>query len=296
VSLVQPTLWFILGPLLVASAAVAQPQPAGRQRQDRRVSLPTTVEEPVPEVRVASGNLTTLVFNAPLDRDTLEVDRTRFKLADTGERSVSLEPATELGTGERLVVKVRFKDRALPAQAVIALVSHVSEMDGKVEVDRKANTPEALLAALAQRDAELEELKARYVSGGPAGIVLSGWLSERTGPIRLKAKKSVVQANGLRTKEPFAYRGEFSVLLAIPLCNLPGQKPWVLGQVRLTGPDGVPLKTHFVQMNPATLAPGEEGRIVVETEVSPWTPDKAFTVELVDASGQRRLSFTLITE
>jgi len=296
VSLVQPTLWFILGPLLVASAAVAQPQPAGRQRQDRRVSLPTTVEEPVPEVRVASGNLTTLVFNAPLDRDTLEVDRTRFKLADTGERSVSLEPATELGTGERLVVKVRFKDRALPAQAVIALVAHASEMDGKVEVDRKANTPEALLAALAQREAELEELKARYMGGGPAGLVLSGWLSEGTGPIRLRANTSVVEANGLRTKEPFAYRGAFSVLLAIPLLNLPGQKPWVLGQARLTGPDGVPLKMLSVQMNPATLAPGEEGRIVVETEVSPWTPDKAFTVELVDASGQRRVSFTLITE
>lgn len=293
--MVQPTTWLLLGPLLVASAAVAQPQPPGRQRQDRRVSLPTTVEEPVPEVRVASGNLTTLVFNAPLDRDTLEVDRTRFKLADTGEHSLNLEPATELGSGERLVVKVRFKDRALPAQAVIALVSHASEMDGKVEVDRKANTPEALLAALAQKEAELEELKARYVSGGPAGLVLSGWLNERTGPIRLVERVSVVEANGLRMQNSFAYEGTFSVLLAISLRNLPGQKPWVLGQVRLTGPDGVPLRTLSVQMRPATLAPGEEGRLVVETEVSPWTPKKAFNVELVDASSQRRLSFTLKT-
>lgn len=249
----------------------------------------------MPEVRVASGNLTTLVFNAPLDRDTLELDRTRFKLADTGERSVSLEPAAELGSGERLVVKVRFKDKALPAQAVIALVSHASEMDGKVEVDRKANTPEALLAALAQREAELEEFKARCVGGGPAGLVLSGWLNVETRSIPLVDKVSVVEAGGLRTKELFAYKGTFSALLDIPLENLRGQKPWVLGQARLTGPGGVPLKLLSVQMKPAALAPGEGGRIVVETEVSPWAPRTAFNVELVDAGGQRRHSFNLKT-
>lgn len=52
----QPTTWMLLAALLAASAAVAQTELPARQRQDRRVSLPTTVEEPVPEVRVASGN------------------------------------------------------------------------------------------------------------------------------------------------------------------------------------------------------------------------------------------------
>ncbi|ADO72929.1 DUF2381 family protein [Stigmatella aurantiaca] len=62
-----------------------------------------------------------------------------------------------------------FKDRALPAKAVLAVVSKADVMDGKVEVDRRANTPEALLAALSQKEAELEELKARYAGSGPSG-------------------------------------------------------------------------------------------------------------------------------
>lgn len=71
------------------------------------------------------------------------------------------------------MLKIRFKDRALPSQAVFALVSHASEMDGSVEVDRRSDTPEALQAALAQKDAELEALKVRCVASGPAGLPLS---------------------------------------------------------------------------------------------------------------------------
>ncbi|HEX8703214.1 MAG TPA: DUF2381 family protein, partial [Myxococcaceae bacterium] len=160
--------------LLFGGPAAAQLPVPSRQRQDRRVSLPSLPDEPVPELRVAAGNLTTLVFNALLDRDSLELDRTRFKLVDVGERSINLLPSTELGSGERLVLKVRFKDRVLPSQAVFALVSHPSEVDGSVEVDRRSDTPEALQAALAQKDAELGALKVRCMANGPAGLVLSG--------------------------------------------------------------------------------------------------------------------------
>ncbi|EAU63550.1 hypothetical protein STIAU_7213 [Stigmatella aurantiaca DW4/3-1] len=52
----------LLATLLVASAAAAQPLLPARQRQDRRAALPTTV-----------------AFNGPLDRDSLVLDRTRFK-------------------------------------------------------------------------------------------------------------------------------------------------------------------------------------------------------------------------
>jgi uncharacterized protein (TIGR02268 family) len=291
--LTQPVTWLLPALLLLASTVDAQPQPPARQRQDRRVALPTTSEEPAPEVRVAVGNLTTLVFNAPLDRDTLEVDRTRFKLADMGEHSLNLEPATELGSGERLVVKVRFKDRALPSQAIIALVSHAIEMDGRVEVDRRANTPEALLAALAQKEAELEELTTRCSGSGPVGLMLAGWLNEASGPVTLVTEGRYVESHGLRVQGALGFKGQSSALLGVPLRNLPSQKPLALGQVRITDATGAPVKVLTVQLKPEHVAPGEEGLVVVEAQTPPWKADKPFTVELVGVSGQRRITFTL---
>jgi serine/threonine-protein kinase len=110
------------------------------------------------ELYVAAGNLTTAEFHARLDPDSLVVDRTRFKWAEASEHFLMLEPFADVG--DRLIVQVGFKDRALPAKAVIAVLSKADVMDGKVEVDRRANAPEALLAALLQKVEELSKEQA----------------------------------------------------------------------------------------------------------------------------------------
>lgn len=127
---------FLALSLAVASAATAQAQLPARQRQDRRTALPTTPAEPIPEVYVAAGNLTTVAFNGPLDRESLVVDRTRFKWVDVGDRLLALEPFTDLGPGERLIMQVGFKDKAVPAKAVLAVVSKV---DVQGSPDRRAD-------------------------------------------------------------------------------------------------------------------------------------------------------------
>jgi uncharacterized protein (TIGR02268 family) len=293
--LVRPTKWLFLAPLLVASTAAAQPQLPARQRQDRRAALPTTPAEPIPEVYVAAGNLTTVAFNGPLDRDSLVVDRTRFKWMDVGDRTLVLEPFADLG--ERIFVQVGFKDRALPAKAVIAVTSRADVMDGKVEVDRRANTPEALLAALAQKEAELEELRARYVGNGPAGLMLSEWLYTESRPIPLDVEAPAAESLGLEVQSrALGYEGTFSALVAVRLRNLVGQKSWVLGQAHVTDVTGAPVKVLSVQMRKEHLAPGEEELMVVETKTPPWAASKTFTVELVDASGQRRISLNFRTK
>src|SRR5689334_23056689 len=114
------------------------------------------------ELYVAANNLTTVGFNATLDRDSLVVDKTRFKWAQVSDSFLLLEPFADLASTDKLIVQVGFKDKALPAKAILTVTSKADVMDGKVEVDRRANTPEALLAALNQKEAELEELKARY--------------------------------------------------------------------------------------------------------------------------------------
>jgi uncharacterized protein (TIGR02268 family) len=295
--LVLPTKWLLLAPLLVASVAAAQPQLPARQRQDRRASLPATPAEPMLELYVAAGNLTLAAFNARLDPDSLVVDRTRFKWAEASEHFLMLEPFADVG--ERLIVQVGFKDRALPAKAVLAVVSRADVMDGKVEVDRRANTPEALLAALAQKEAELEELKARYAGNGPAGLVLSGWLDKEMRPIGFTRKVLAGDTSGLEGLESAGFPGIFSALVALKLRNRVGQKPWVLGQAHVTDVTGAPVKVLSVQMKKDHLAPGEEGLVVLETTTPPWKAGKTFkpfTVELVDASGQRRLSLNLMTK
>ncbi|MDC0714388.1 DUF2381 family protein [Stigmatella sp. ncwal1] len=280
--------------LLVVGPAAAQ-SPA-RQRQDRRASLPTTDSEALSELYVAAGNLTTVTFNGPLDRDSLVVDRTRFRWMDVGERMLVLEPFTDLGPGERLILQIRFKDKAQPAKAILAVVSKADVMDGKVEMDRRANTPEALLAALAQKEVELEELKARSAVSGPASLVLSGWFTQFTKPVLLTQREAPADGSGLAVMESIGYGGSFSSVVAIELQNLAAQTPWTLGQARLTSPQGIPPKVLSVQMKPEPLAPGEKGVVVVEVATAPWASGKEFSVELVEAGGPRRLSVNLFAK
>jgi uncharacterized protein (TIGR02268 family) len=292
--LALPTTWPLLTlSLLVASVAVAQPQLLARQRQDRRASLPASPADPVLELYVAAGNLTLVVFDARLEPSSLVVDRTRFKWVEVSDHFLMLEPVADMGPGERLIVRVGFKDRALPTKVILAVSSKEEVMDGKVEVDRQANTPEALLSALAQREAELEELKARCMGGDPISLVLSGWLVKATTPVALSLPLGPATVKGMTVKESTGYPGAFSTLIALRVRNHAEQKPWVLGEARLASKSGTPLKLLSVQMNPAELAPGEEGLVAFETKTPPWIIDETFTVELVDASGQRRISFNL---
>jgi uncharacterized protein (TIGR02268 family) len=248
------------------------------------------------ELYVAAGNLTTVSFNAKLDPDSLVVDRTRFKWAEVSDHFLLLQPFADTGPGERLILQVGFKDRALPAKAVIAVVSKADVMDGNLEVDRRANAPEALLAALAQKEAELKDLKARCEGSGPEGLGLSQWLDPRRRPITLLTKAAAADASGLEVRGSLGYEGTRSGLVAIHLRNLVDQKPWVLGQARVTNATGAPVKVLSVWMEPAALAQEEEGLVMVETTAPPWSTGKRFTVELVDADGQRRLSLNLLAQ
>ena len=288
-SLALPLKWLLLAPLLVASSAAAQSSPPSRLRQDRRLELSALAEQPPPEVRIAVGNLTTLVFNSPLEPDSLEVDRTRFELADVGEHILTMEPATELGPSERLVVKVRFKDGAPPAQALFVLVSHPSEMDGKVEVTRQVSTAEALRRALSQKEAELEQLRAQCEAGSPPRPVLSERLPAGTAPVHAGPARAPADASGLQFEGSWLHRDKASTVLTFQVLNRQGHGPWVLGQARLTGPKGEPVPLLTVRMKPMELAPGQRGEVTLETQTSL----EMYRVELMDPTGQRHLSFNL---
>jgi uncharacterized protein (TIGR02268 family) len=243
----------------------------------------------VPEVRVAANTLILFRFDASIDRASVEVEgrTTRFRLVDVGDRTLILELAVEPGSGERLVVRVRYKDGASPAYATFALVSHPMLVDKEVEVVRRPRTVEALEATLAEKDAQIAAL--RSVSG-PAGLVFSGRLDLAGVRARRIATVFSGAQSGLRVVDVEGYRANTWALAAVRVRNLPGQKPWVPGAAQLTRADSTPVKVLSVDLNKVQLEPGEVGIVAVETEAPFWTAGEVLRLELMDKSGSRRLS------
>ncbi|WP_308809853.1 DUF2381 family protein [Archangium lansingense] len=269
--------------------SAAQTQSPAREQQQRQVVVPSSSSEPVPEVRVAANVATTLVFDAPIDRASVEVSEraTRFRLVDPGERTLFLEPLVAPGDGERLVVRVRYKDGSTPAYATVALVSHPTLVDTRVDVMRRPRTLEALEAALAEKDAQLAALR---VAGKPAGLVFSGRLNLNGVQARRIENLPTGIQSGLKVLGGEGFRAGPWALAVVRVLNLPGQQPFESGQARLTRRDGTPVKVLSVDMNKAQLAPGEEGLVAVETEAPVWRADDVLRLDLLDKSGSRRLS------
>jgi uncharacterized protein (TIGR02268 family) len=243
-------------------------------------------------LRVAASNITTVVLNGPLERDSLVVDKTRFKWAEVSDQILILQPFADLGSGERLVVKVNFKDRAVPAQAVFTIITHPTEMDGTVEVDRRANTPEALIAALAERDAQIEDLKTRCEVNGPIAAVRSGLIDVKGIKPSITFETEVLAANVgvLEVTLAIGYEGPTWALSIFTLRNPQGQKPWALGSPVLIAAEGKPVSARAMWMERSQLGPGEQAVLMVETQVPPWAVGGAFRLELPDSESARRFS------
>jgi uncharacterized protein (TIGR02268 family) len=235
----------------------------------------------VPEVRVAAKVATYFRFSDTIDKASLELKGgpARFRWVDKGDRLVAVELLIDLGAGEKLIMRVRYKDGAVPTYATFALVTHPTLVDKEVEVVRRLRTPEALEAELAQCEA-----------GGPDNLVFSGLLDTYGVEARpFSVEVPAGHQSGLKVGEGVVYRANRWVLVAIQLRNLPGQKPWVAGEVRLTSSAGAQVKVLSVRMDKAQLASGEEGLVVVRTEAPFWKAGEVFRLELLDKSGVRRL-------
>ncbi len=266
---------------------MAQPQPLAREQRQRQVFVPSSPHEPAPEVRVAADARTLLVFDAPIERASVEVEgrATRFRLVDPGESTLTLQPSVELGAEEKLSVRVRYKDGGTPAYATFSLVSHPTLVDKEVEVVRRPRTVEELEAALKEKEAELAALRAM---SGPAGLAFSGRLDAK-GVRAWRIAELVGIRSGLKGLDGTGYRASSWALVIVRLHNLPGQRPWEPGGARLTLADGTSVKVLPIRMNKARLGPGEEGLVAVELEALDWNAEAVFQLELVDKTGGRRL-------
>ena len=298
----MPRLVAILS-LLLGFVAPAQSLPAVRERIERRVVLSGDSSEPVPEVRIAAGATTLLRFDALLQRDAIEVEgRERFHLLEVGERILVLEPAMNLGPGERLRLRVRYADDAAPAQGVFALVSHASEVDARVDVFRKRDSVEVLRAELADaraqltaQEVELRALQARCEASGPAGLVTAGVLDAdgvRGG--RIRWEKTLKSDGSLDCVRGEALHSASWSVVSFVIRNK-GPAPWTGSTAKLRNISrGERVEVVAFRAQPQVIAPGETGHIIIEVAALAERTGEKFSVELGDdAERGRRLSFTL---
>jgi uncharacterized protein (TIGR02268 family) len=272
--------------LLVLPVPVAMAQaglPLAREVKARRVELPLAGSGAVPEVRAAAGYLTALEFDSPLDCEALSVEgrESRFALLECNTRTLVLKPAVELASGERLLVTVGFSDGQPPARAVLALVTHPTEVDGQVQVIRQVLSNEALRARLEATIAQCE-------AGGLARVVLSGAVDEQG--ITVERLSGRLHWNGLEQapfSTPRAYRSWKLLLVVVHLYLPTGSAPWSPGEARLLDAAGAVVGRMPVWMDAAQLEPGQTRVIAVEVERSSADTGKFFSLEVREKEGER---------
>ncbi|TQF09184.1 DUF2381 family protein [Myxococcus llanfairpwllgwyngyllgogerychwyrndrobwllllantysiliogogogochensis] len=279
--------------LLVGVAASAQPLPAPRERQERRVALSSGPAEPVPELRVAAGITTLLLFDAPLDRGSVELEgRERFRLVDVGERILALEPAVDLGPGERLGLRVRFAGSVTQDRGVFVLVSHTAQVDTRVEVFRRKDSVELLHAELmntrAQLNAqaqELQTLRALRDSGGPVELIMSGALDDRVRVSRSKGAMKTGPEETLEIDGATGFRAPEWAAISVKVRNT-GKKSWAPTLARVVNSkSGQNLGVIRVRSALPRVEPEGAGLVVIETEVPPWPLGEVCRVDLLDNDG-----------
>jgi uncharacterized protein (TIGR02268 family) len=272
----QPTTLVLSLALFLGTAARAQPSPAREQRQ-RSITITGNPADPPPEIRVAQNVTVVLLFKSRINREGIEVDRTRVTIVDAGDRSVVFEPLLDLGFSERLVLSVPFADGQ---RAVFVLVSSPSEVDTRIDVIRHEHTVESC-------QAELAAAQARCATISPAAFARAGWLTHK-GVIAREIDKCTIAtrtASGLHCVMGTAYRAEAWALVEVMISNKSNGHPWVPSEVTIKGmKSGVLLTVRAVEMEPAQTSPGEVWRVFVETE-PPTNAGEPFVLELRDAAG-----------
>jgi uncharacterized protein (TIGR02268 family) len=286
---------FALASLLVGLAATAQAAPAGRS-----VVLTGKAGES-PLIYLAPGTVTAILLGAPILRESVQVEgRARFAVFEVSDQGVTLSPAMALGTGERLALRVTYREGS-PSSVVFLLTGQAGTADGLVNVSRPPQTVEACrveLAATRERceaqAKELEELKARHPAVSPAAVALAG----------------VVDLNGMRGENfglfCFEVRGELRPVkcrglgastwsvVVLEVSNT-GAEPWAPAWAEVTSAaGGEPRRARAVLSGQAAIPPGGSVSVAVEVEMPAREPGEwlsaVHALRVCNGDGSRCLS------
>ncbi len=276
-----PFLAGVLVCVLVAAPAAAQPH----VRRDRSATITGNPDEALPEIRAAPGVQTLLLFDAAIRPEGLAVDRSRVKILGAGESFLLLELVVALDMQERVILQVPYAEGRAPAQAVFSIVSHPTEVNPRMEVERREQPVEAC-------QAELTALRARCATLSPTRFVRAGLLGPQGVKVRpVEACEKGTPSAGLRCTRGTLYLADAWALLELELHNAEDQPPWRLLEAALWtkwGTKSTPERS-VVEVESLEIEPGETGRVHVETG-PPERSRRGITVEFMGTGGR---TFTL---
>jgi uncharacterized protein (TIGR02268 family) len=284
----------MLSLLLLGTNVTAQEPPRGRELVQRRVALSQTATGNPVELHVASGSLTALEFDSPVDRAGVKLGdaRDRLELVVATDRLIMLKPTANVVASDRVLLTVPFADGMAPARAVFALVTNATQVDVQVQVSRLPRTAEAVQAELdavraacAGKDAELESLRERNAATGPSGMRLAGMLDARGVQARELKEWKTSHTDGLKAENVTAFRGTGWVALSLDVTN-EGTEAWTPVEARLSPGRS---RAVTVAMKQSHIATGEKAQVVVEFRGEDWPEVSDHQVELLDSTGAQRL-------
>ena len=292
---------FALASLLVGFTATAQAAPAGRS-----VVLTGKAGES-PLIYLAPGTVTAILLDAPIQRESVQVEgRARFAVFEVGDQGVTLSPAVALGTGERLALRVTYREGS-PASVVLLLTGQPGAADGLVNVSRPQQTFEACrveLSATRERceaqAKELEALKARPAALSPAAVALAEFVNEKG--MRGKSFEqgcSYARGSELRPVTCWGLGGATWSVVVLEVSNTGGE-PWAPAWAEVTPEGGEPRRARALLSGQATLPPSGVVSVAVEVEMPEREESKEWLsaphmVRVCNGNGSRCLSLPKVT-
>jgi len=255
--------------LCLLGGALAQAQPAPT-REPRRRSV-TLTSTPI-EARIATGTRTFFVFGVPIRGEAVQVDGARIKVVDTGKVSLVIEALSEPPPGKRWTMRVPLADGKSPEWAEFALVSHPSEVDTELELERPQEPASGKQTACEPR-----------APRSPVDAVASGLIDGRG--VQTWSIQPGHAAGGFESRGGVSYRAWNWVLVDVRISPPPGHPAWRLTRATLKGRTGE-LRVRAVKVEPLKTGPGQELRVLVEADVPPPSAGLDFTLQLHGEEGE----------
>jgi uncharacterized protein (TIGR02268 family) len=293
--------------LLSTAPASAQPVPESWEMVAvRHLELTADKTEQEHEVGISPLLITTLVFNAPLQRGGVVVEgREHFRAVTVDEAAgfVALLPAGALPPGKHLRLTVRFADDALPASATFRLVVHATRAEPQVNVYRQPRSCESYQQEARQERERAERCEARLVQAeqqhprGLTGLFADKLMEGDKGvPARDLIETIKLRPDEtLRVGQAHSYRALGRVAVAMELENT-SSEPWAVdgNGARLAGKGGKQL--HVLRVWPLEPIPPDERRhVFVEAETTEEEARGTYVLQLVDVNGLRTLTVRGVT-
>ncbi|NMO22708.1 DUF2381 family protein [Pyxidicoccus fallax] len=254
--------------VLLASAAVAQE----RTSVIRDVVLPDQPGEVANSVYVAGGIASVLRFQQSVDADKTRLLgwEGRFEPLVAQGRSVVLFPLQNLTSEDRLLLLVTLKDGT---ELPFTVTSRAEKVDHQVNVvpdddslpSVRAQLSNALLRErLNAADAERYRQEKNSVDHSLAALLVSG--ASRQTPFRWKQRQRLDCDGAEVDVSWFAGKGKTAVLLNVR--NRDAQKPWRLGEVRLSTVETREGRPFALRTDREEIAPGASGIFAVVADAS----------------------------